>query len=61
MLAPAKEFVQYNMVKPNIKGSAVIFRFRDGFGLKKGKIKKKKHSGLYISFGSSNRFGLNLQ
>ena len=46
------------MVKPNLKGSAVLLRFRDSFGLKKAKI--KKNSELDISFASSNRFGLNV-
>ena len=36
----AKE-IQYNTVKPNLKGSDVLLRFRDIFGLKKAKIKKK--------------------
>ena len=30
------------MVKPNLKGSAVLLRFRDSFGLKIAKIKKRK-------------------
>ena len=30
------------MVKPNLKGSVVLLRFRDSFGLKKAKIKKRK-------------------
>ena len=30
------------MVKPNLKGSAVLLRFRDSFGFKKAKIKKIK-------------------
>ena len=45
--------VQYNTVKPNLKGSTVLLRFRDSFGLKIAKIKEVK-SGLDISFGSSN-------
>ena len=53
-----KELVHYNAVKPNLKGSAVLLRFRHSFGLKKAKI--KKNSGLDISFSSSNRFGLNV-
>ena len=46
------------MVKPNLKGPADLLRFRDSFGFKKSKDKEKKNSGLDISFGSSNRFGL---
>ena len=53
-------YIQYNMVKPNLKGSAVLLRFRDGFGFKKSKNKEKINSTLDISFGSSNRFGLNV-
>jgi len=42
--------VQYNTVKPNLKGSAVLLRFRDSFGLKKAKIKKRKIQNLiYLS------------
>ena len=51
-------YIQYNTVKPNLKGLAVLPRFRDSFGLKKAKI--KKNSGLDISFRSCNRFGLNV-
>ena len=47
--------IQYNTVKPNLKGSPVLLRFRDS-----SKDKEKKKSGLEISFGSSNRFGLNV-
>ena len=47
------------MVKPNLKGAAVLLRFRDSFSFK-NKNKEKKNSGLEISFGSSNRFGLNV-
>ena len=46
------------MVKPNLKWSPFLLQFRDSFGLKKAKI--KKNSGLDRSFGSSNRFGLNV-
>ena len=52
--------IQYNTVKPNLKGLAVLLRFRDSFGFKKAK-KEKKNSGLDISFGSSNKFGLNFK
>ena len=42
--------IQYNMVKPNLKGSAVLLRLRDSFGLKKAKIKKRKFQKLiYLS------------
>ena len=51
--------IQYNTVKPNFKGSVVLLRFRDCFGFKKAKIKKRKNSVFDISFGSSNRFSLN--
>ena len=34
--------IQYNTVKPNLKGLAVLLQFRDSFGLKKAKIKKRK-------------------
>ena len=47
------------MVKPNLKGSAVLLRFRE-FQFKNSKDKEKKISGHDISFGSSNRFGLNV-
>jgi len=50
--------LQYNTVKPNLKGLVVLLQFRDIFGLKIAKI--KKNSGHDISFGSSNRFGLNI-
>ena len=43
-----KYIIQYNTVKQNFKGLAVLFWFRDSFGLKKAKIMKKKNSGLYI-------------
>ena len=36
------KYLQYNMVKPNLKGSAVLLLFRDSFGFKKAKIKKRK-------------------
>ena len=51
-------YIQNNTVKPNLKGLAVLPRFRDSLGLKKAKI--KKNSGLDISFGSSSRCGLNV-
>ena len=41
--------VQYNTVKPNLKGSAVLLQFRDSFGFKKAKITKRKNFGLDIS------------
>ena len=45
-----KIVIQYNTVKPNLKGSADLLRFRDGFGLKKAKIKKRKIPDLnYLS------------
>ena len=50
--------IQYNMVKSNLKGSAVLLWFRDSFSLKIAKV--KKNSRLDISFGSYNRFGLNI-
>ena len=34
--------LQYNTVKPNLKGSAVLHWFRNSFGFKKAKIKKRK-------------------
>ena len=34
--------LQYNTVKPNLKGSAVLLWLRDSFGFKKAKIKKRK-------------------
>ena len=36
------KILQYNTVKPNLKGSAILLRFRDSFGFKKAKIKKEK-------------------
>ena len=50
--------LQYNTVKPNLKGPADLLCFRDtcSFGLKKATI--KKNSGVDrvdISFGSPNR------
>jgi len=51
--------VQYNTVKPNLKGPADLLRFKDGFGFKKANM-NKKNSGLDISFGSSSRFRLNV-
>ena len=40
----------HNTVKPNLKGLAGLLRFRDCFGLKKVKIKKRKILGLtYLS------------
>ena len=53
-------YVQYNTVKPNLKGSPVLLQFRDSFGFKKSKDKEKKNSGLELSFGLSTRFGLNV-
>jgi len=47
-----KHVLQYNTVKPNLKGPVDLLRFRESFGLKKAKI--KKNFGLDISFGSSN-------
>ena len=42
--------LQYNIVKPNLKGSAILLRFKDSFGLKKAKIKKRKNLNLiYLS------------
>ena len=42
--------VQYNTVKPNLKGSEVLLRFRDSFGLRIVKIKKIKIPDLiYLS------------
>ena len=42
--------VQYNTVKPNLKGPADLLRFRDSFGFKKAKIKKRKIPDLiYLS------------
>ena len=52
--------IQYNTVKLNLKGPSDLLRFRDSFDLKKSKDKEKKNFGLNISFGSSNRFGLNV-
>jgi len=40
------------------QGIGRLIRFRDSFGLKKAKI--KKNFGLDVSFGSSNRFGVNV-
>jgi len=50
--------IQYNTFKANFKGLAVLLRFRDSLDIKKAKI--KKNSRLDTSFGSSNRFGLNV-
>ena len=42
--------VQYNTVKPNLKGPADLLRFKDGFGFKKANMKKKKIPDLiYLS------------
>ena len=42
--------LQYNTVKLNLKGSAVLLRFRDSFGFKKAKIEKRKITDLkYLS------------
>ena len=42
--------IQYNTVKPNLKGSAVLLRFRDSFSFKKAKIKNIKNPDLiYLS------------
>ena len=46
-------------MKPKLKGPDVLLRFRDSLGFKKAKNKEKINSGLEISFGPSNRFGLN--
>ena len=35
-------YIQYNTVKPNLKGLAVLPRFRDSFGLKKASKDKEK-------------------
>ena len=43
-------FIQYNTVKANLKGSAVLLRFKDSFVFKKSKDKEKKNSELDISF-----------
>ena len=51
--------LQYNTVKLNLNGLAVLLRFRE-FRFKKSKDKEKKNSRLDISFGSFNRFGLNV-
>ena len=36
--------IQYNTVKPNCKGPGVLRRFRDSFGFKIKKDKKKNNS-----------------
>ena len=42
--------ILYNTVKPNLKGSAVLFGLIDSFGFKKAKIKKRKIPDLiYLS------------
>ena len=42
--------LQYNTVKLNLKGPADLLRFRDSFGFKKAKIKKRKIPDLiYLS------------
>jgi len=42
--------IQYNTVKPNLKGPAELLWFRDSFGVKKAKIKKRKIPDLiYLS------------
>ena len=42
--------LQYNTVKPNLKGSAILLLFRDSCGFKKAKIKKRKLPDLiYLS------------
>ena len=42
--------LQYNTVKPNLKGLAVLLQFRESFGFKKAKIKKRKIPDLtYLS------------
>ena len=44
------QLIQYNTVEPNLMGSAVLLRFRDGFGFKKAKIKKRKiWNSIYLS------------
>ena len=46
-------YLQYNTVKPNLKGSVVLLLFRDSFGLKKAKTKKRKNPDLiYLSVHS---------
>ena len=50
--------IQYNTVKPNFKGPAVLLRFTDNFGFKKAKIKKRKIPDL--TYLSANRFGFNV-
>ena len=35
-------YIQYNTVKPNLKGLAVLPRFRDSFGFKKASKDKEK-------------------
>ena len=47
---------QYNMVKPNLKGSAVLLRFRDSFGFKKANIKKRKILDLIYLFAVCSTF-----
>ena len=43
-------FIEYNTVKPNLKGSAVLLWFRNSFGLKKAKNKESKIPDLkYLS------------
>ena len=50
-------FIQYNTVKPNLKGSVVLLWFRDSFGLKQAKIKKRKNPDLiYLSVHQIVRF-----
>ena len=43
------KIIQYNTVKPNLKGQTDLLRFRNSFGLKKSKDKEKKNSGLDLS------------
>merc|ERR1719239_1308765 len=45
-----KHVLQYNTVKPNLKGPVDLLWFRESFGFKKAKIKKRKISDLiYLS------------
>ena len=42
--------VHYNTVKPNLKGPGILLQFRESFGFKKAKIKKRKIPDLiYLS------------
>ena len=42
--------IHYNTVKPNLKGLAILLRFKDSFDLKKAKIKKRTiRDAIYLS------------